>query len=128
MYISTMLDKAIKLWPTREAVVCGNLRLTYADFARRAHNLAQVLLYLDLKPGDRVAILHNNCHVFLEAYYAAAYAGLILTPINHRLSTKELRFILEDSGARVLISQPEMKDKISEVIAFNKDKKIYYSG
>ncbi len=121
MHISTILNEAARLWPGSEAVVCGEHRLTYAEFASRARKLAYVFLDADLSPGDRVAIIHPNCHIFLEAYFAAAYAGLILTPINYRLSAQELSFILEDSGARVLISHADLKNKVTEAVSSDQD-------
>jgi acyl-CoA synthetase (AMP-forming)/AMP-acid ligase II len=116
MQISTILDKAAKLWPKKEAVVCGEHRFTYDQFLTRAQNLAYYFLNTGLKPCDRVAIIHHNCHKFLEAYFATAYAGLILTPINYRVSEKELGFILQDSGARTLISEFEFNKKLTNIL------------
>jgi len=56
-------------------------------------------------PGGPVAILHRNCHHYLETYFAAANLGAVLTPLNNRLTTGEISRILEDSGARVLVTE-----------------------
>jgi acyl-CoA synthetase (AMP-forming)/AMP-acid ligase II len=86
--------------------------MTYREFAGRVWRLCAGLRSLGLRRTDRLAILHENCHVFLEAYFAAAHNGLILVPLNYRLSPKELSLILNDSGARVMIAQESFKDKV----------------
>ena len=115
MPLNELLPKAVNLFPDREAIVCGNLRLDYRAFARRVWRLSHGLISLGLKKSDRVAILHENCHVFLESYLAAAHLGLILVPINHRLSPKEIAMILNDSQSRVLIIQAAFREKVKGI-------------
>lgn len=115
MPLNELLPKAVKLYPRREAVVCGNVRMDYGTFAARVWRLFHALLSLGLKRNDRVAILHENCHIFLEAYFAAAHAGLILVPLNFRLSPKELSMILNDSQARILIAQEAFGEKLKDI-------------
>jgi acyl-CoA synthetase (AMP-forming)/AMP-acid ligase II len=113
MPLNELLPKAIKLYPHQEAVVCGDNRLTYAELGRRVWQLCHGLKAMGLNTGDRLAILHENCHVFLEAYLAAAHLGLILVPLNHRLSPPELHMILEDSRSRMVVSQGKFTDKVA---------------
>jgi fatty-acyl-CoA synthase len=112
MPLNELLPKAAKLYPRREAVVCGDVRLNYGEFAGRVWRLCNGLISLGLQRHERLAILHENCHVFLEAYFAAAHLGLILVPLNFRLSPKELAMILNDSGSRALIAQDAFRDKV----------------
>jgi fatty-acyl-CoA synthase len=112
MPLNELLPKAVKLFPHREGVVCGKVRLDYKQFAARVWRLCQALLGLGLQRNERLAILHENCHVYLEVYYAAAHLGLILVPLNFRLSPNELAVILKDSGARILIAQQAFSDKV----------------
>jgi len=118
MPLDELLPKAVKLYPGREAVVCGDLRLDYTHFARRVWQLARALTRKGLKKGDRLAILHENCHVFLETYFAAAHLGLVLVPLNFRLSPRELGFILSDSQARLLIAQGRFRKPAEDVQGF----------
>ncbi len=113
MPLNELLPKAVKLFPRREGVVCGSVRLDYQSFAERVWKLCHGLLALGLRRNDRLAILHENCHVFLEAYFAAAHLGVILVPLNFRLSPRELAVILEDSGARALIAQGVFREKVT---------------
>jgi fatty-acyl-CoA synthase len=91
----------------RPAVVCGNERFTYAQFANRAARLGGALKNAGVKPGDRVAFLSLNCHRLLEAYYGVLEASAVLLPLNVRLAAQELAYILNDSGAKVLFLEKE---------------------
>jgi fatty-acyl-CoA synthase len=86
----------------KTAVVCGEDRFTYAEFADRAARLGGGLQHAGIQPGDRVAFLSTNCHRLLEAYYGVLEAGAILLPLNIRLSSDELAYILNDAGAKIL--------------------------
>jgi acyl-CoA synthetase (AMP-forming)/AMP-acid ligase II len=110
MNLHDLLDRTVRGRPEAEAVSCGRVRLRYGEFGARVRRLGNVLLAAGLEPGDRVAILSPNCHAFLEAYFAAAGADLVLVPVNIRLTKRDLAFILEDSGARMLIADPELRD------------------
>jgi len=115
MPLDELLPKALKLFPRKEAVVCENARMTYEEFAGRVWRLAKAFDSLGLQKNDRVAILHENCHVFLEAYFAAAHLGLILVPLNFRLSPQELAMILKDSDSHALIAQDKFRNKVEDL-------------
>lgn len=109
------LTRARRLFAAREGVVewSGDARRgwTYGDFAGRADRLAHLLRDdLGVAPGDRVAWLGGNTHELLEAYYGVLLAGAVLTPLNIRLAPAELRFILDDSRAKVLFRHPDQAD------------------
>jgi len=112
MPLDELLPKAMKLYGKNEAVVCGDHRMDYHTLSERVWSLCRGLTDLGLEQGDRLGIIHENCHVFLEAYFAAAHLGLILVPLNFRLSQKELAMILGDSQSRVLIAQHKFLDRV----------------
>jgi fatty-acyl-CoA synthase len=97
----------------RTAVVCGNERFTYGQFADRAARLGGGLKNAGVKPGDRAAFLSMNCHRLLEAYYGVLEAGAVLLPLNVRLASQELAYILNDSGAKVLFLEKEFLNLVS---------------
>src|SRR5213078_1419058 len=101
------LRYAQQQFPHKTAVVCGDQRPTYAEFAVRAARLAGALRNAGVRPGDRVAFLSTNCHRLLEAYYGVLEAGAVLLPLNIRLSPNELAYILNDSGARLLFLEKQ---------------------
>jgi len=84
------------------AIVCGDQRFTYGQFADRAARLAGALRAEGVRSGDRVAFLSTNCHRLLEAYYGVLEADCVLLPLNIRLAPAELTYVLNDSEARFL--------------------------
>ena len=96
--------KRARLGGQREALVFESTRLTYSQLHERAVSLARALQARGLKPGDRLALLAENSHRFAEVMFAAAHAGLVFTPLNFRLTPRELAFMLEDSGANALFA------------------------
>jgi acyl-CoA synthetase (AMP-forming)/AMP-acid ligase II len=114
MHLSSILDRAAGLWPRRTGVVCELGKLNWSAVADRVDRLARVLAGPDLEPGDRIAVLCRNHHAFFEAYHAAARAGLVLVPVNVRLTGRDIRFIMEDSGARRLIADREFEEKVAD--------------
>jgi fatty-acyl-CoA synthase len=106
------LRYAEQQFPGKTAVVCGDQRFTYAQFAERARRLAGALLEAGVQPGDRVAFLSLNCHRLLEAYYGALEAGAVLLPLNFRLAPHELAYILNDSEAKVLFLEKEFLEVV----------------
>jgi fatty-acyl-CoA synthase len=119
MIIPFILERTVDLYAQKEAVVCGGKRFTYEQFTDRAYRLANSLRSMNISKGDRVAILHNNTHEYLETYFALARLGGILVPLNFRLSPAELAFILKDSGAEVLIVPRHFQDKVESLIEMN---------
>ena len=75
----------------------------HRDLLDGCARLADGLLGLGLQPGDRVAILSFNCHQFIEALFAVPAVGLVLVPLNTRLAMAEVRAILDDADATVLL-------------------------
>jgi fatty-acyl-CoA synthase len=115
MLIADTIYNTVKLYPEKEAIICGEGRFTYLQFKNRIDRLSAALHELGMEKGDRVAILHSNCHVFLEVYYAAAQIGAILVPLNIRLSSGDLAFMMKDSGSKILFSQYRFYEKAKDI-------------
>src|SRR5215468_9078748 len=100
--------RARRLYGSREAVVDGDLRLTYNQFFDRcdrwSHELQQ---QLGVGHGDRVAYIAPNTHAQLESFYGVPQIGAVLVPINYRLSPGEFEFIINHSGATVVCAHEE---------------------
>jgi fatty-acyl-CoA synthase len=110
--IGSWLVKREFLTPAKEAVVDGEKRLSYRELNRRVNRLANALLGLGLRNGDRMAILSYNRLEFVEGIMAAAKLGLILVPLNWRLTATELTFILNDSGAETLLFDTNLAELV----------------
>src|ERR1700745_48198 len=106
------LRYAEQQYPGKTAVVCGDHRFTYAQFGERASRLAGALREAGVKAGDRVAFLSLNCHRLLEAYYGVLEAGAVLLPLNFRLAPRELAYILNDAGVKVLFLEKEFAEVV----------------
>lgn len=118
MYIGDWLGKRDLLTPERLALVddTTGLRYTYRQLNERANRLASVLRdQMQIGKGDRVAILTKNRVEFLDALFATGKLGAILVPLNWRLVARELAYVLNDSGARLLINDPEFTAVIAEL-------------
>jgi long-chain acyl-CoA synthetase len=81
----------------------GDSRFTFEQLARRVDSLVGALKRRGVGRGDRVAILDVNSHRYAEAYYACAQAGMMLVPLNSRLAAAELKYILNDAGAKAIL-------------------------
>src|SRR5580704_406964 len=86
----------------REAVVDGDLRLTYEQFFDRCDRWSSALQGLGVEPGDRVATIAPNTHAQLESFYAVPQIGAVLVPINYRLTPEDFVYIVNHSGATVV--------------------------
>jgi len=104
--ISRILERAAQAWPAHPALSDGDRSFTYTQMVDRARRLAAALRGLGLATGDRVAILDANSFRYVEAYYACALAGLVIVPLNSRLAPPELEYMLNDVGARALLTSP----------------------
>ncbi|MGD9958093.1 acyl--CoA ligase family protein [Nocardioides sp.] len=111
------LDRAAQAFPQRLAVVDADVRLTYAEFAARCDRLVTALARSGVEPGDRVAALCANSHVMLELHQAVPARGAVLVSINVRLAVEEMRYIVEHSGARLLVATAEFAAQAAELAA-----------
>jgi fatty-acyl-CoA synthase len=106
-----------KLYSDREAVVDGNLRLTYAQFFERCDRWSSALASLGVKQGDRVAYIAPNTHAMLESFYAVPQIGAVCVPLNYRLAPNDFVYLINHSGARVVCAHSDYLDAIDRVRA-----------
>jgi fatty-acyl-CoA synthase len=104
----SFLERSLRVFPKRTAVVYGETRYSYAQFAERVQRLAGALLAAGVLPGDRVAFLCPNTPPLLEAHHACPLIGAVLVAINTRLSAEEISYILDHSGAKMLFVDGEL--------------------
>ena len=91
--------------------------LTWAQVAERARAQAAGLDALGIAPGERVAVVSQNSARLLTGFFGVSGSGRILVPINFRLAPPEVAYIVEHSGARVLIVDPELDGALSGIEA-----------
>ena len=115
--IGAFLGTRAHLNPNKEALydVACDQRFTFSALNGRANQACHALSGLGLAKGDRVALLTYNGHEFVESFFGPAKAGLIIMPLNWRLTAKELAFILKDGGARAIIFDADFAPVIEQL-------------
>jgi long-chain acyl-CoA synthetase len=111
MNLAAWLARAARSQPSRVAIYSGTR--PWADYGSLAVRVARVaggLRAQGLAAGDRIAIVMKNAPEYLEALYAIWWAGLAAVPVNAKLHPREVGFIVEDSGARLVIDDPARLD------------------
>ena len=114
--VGDFLDRAAFVYPDRLALVdepgvAGSLgRITYAELEARARGMAVALEAMGIGPGERVAIVSPNSGRFLASFFGVSGYGRVLVPVNFRLNSEEIAYILEHSGSRLLLVDPEFAD------------------
>src|SRR5438067_13866446 len=104
-----------RLHSQREAVVDGDLRLSYEQFFDRCDRWSTALQRMGVRKGDRVAYIAANVHQQLESFYAVPQLGAVLVPINYRLTSDDFAYIIEHSGARVVCADSDYLDAVDQV-------------
>jgi fatty-acyl-CoA synthase len=103
--------------PDRAMVVFGDETVSYGEMARRVAALATGLHERGVRRGDVVGLLSYNCPEFLETLFAANFLGAVAMPVNWRLAAPEVRYILDHSGARVLVCDESLVALADEATA-----------
>jgi fatty-acyl-CoA synthase len=116
------MNQGLGSWPRRrarispdaEALTQGSRRLTYQQLADRVAQWASALKARGVGRGDRVAWLGANDIATFEAFFATGLLGAIFVPLNTRLAAVELRYMLDDCGASVLITGDGVVQEVGE--------------
>jgi len=101
----------------REAVVCGDQRLTYAELEAEANRFAHHLLAVGVEPGDFVGCHLTNCPEYLAVMLGCWKVRAVSVNINHRYVTGELAYLLSDADPVVLVTEADLVDRVDEVAA-----------
>ncbi len=109
------LQRSASVFRQKPAVVHGDRTWTYPELNERVHRLASALRGVGVAPGDRVAFLVPNIPALLEGHFAVPLAGAVLVAINTRLGSSEIAYILDHSGAKVLVVDTELAHLIAPV-------------
>ena len=112
-----MIARNAALYPDREAVVCGERRITFGAFRRLCDRYAAGLRREGTAAGDRIAVLAGNEADFLILYGAAAGIGAVVVPVNWRLGGDEIAYILNDTTPRFLIHSREYGESARKAAA-----------
>ncbi|HEY8459144.1 MAG TPA: long-chain-fatty-acid--CoA ligase [Blastocatellia bacterium] len=109
------LKRALAVYGDCEAIVSGDLRLTYSQFGRRVNRWANLMRGLGVEKGDRVAIISQNDHRMMDGFFGAPLIGAIYMPINFRLIAADFEYILNHAEAKILIVEDWLAPAIEEI-------------
>ena len=108
--IAEMLRWRARRHPSLEAIWYEGKTQTYAELNESSSQLAAGLIdKLGLAPGDRVAVIDKNCAAYLELFFALDKAGLVIAPLNWRLTAQEVKAIIADIKPKLIVTAPEFK-------------------
>ncbi len=117
MHLGHLLTRAALRYPDRPAWLAGNTMIPFRAAEARVNRLAHALLALGGRPGDRVGMLLPNSYQGLETILAPMKAGMAVVPMNVRLHPAEHRYMLDDSGATILVYGEEFRDHLATIRA-----------
>jgi long-chain acyl-CoA synthetase len=129
--IADPLAHAHRNTPDRLATVCGETRHTYAQLWSRCRRLGAALTAAGIEVGDRVAILADNSHTYIEVYAGVPASGRVVVPLNTRHAEPELLYALEDSGSRILLTDREpgrLADPVERVVRIPDEYEAWIAG
>ncbi|UCD56024.1 MAG: AMP-binding protein, partial [Candidatus Hydrogenedentota bacterium] len=105
--IAERLTEVARANPGKLAVRFKQSDFTFRELLDRVYRLVSALQGLGIHKGDRIAILSQNCHQYLELFWAVALGGFMIVPVNYRLVPREIGYILNDSEAKALLLSDE---------------------
>lgn len=107
--------RAMKYYPQRTAIIDGEKEFTYQEFGDRCDRLSAALHKAGIREGDHVAVMLPNTHYMLECFYGICQIGAVMVPLNYRLSSTDLEYIIRHSDAKMLIIDEEFCAPIEEI-------------
>src|SRR5580658_7779524 len=113
MNLAALLFDVARRLPQRPAISDDRYAWTYGELIERVARLAGGLRTRGLAPGDRVLLCLENCGEFFELMLGCWVAGLCAVPANARLHPREVEYIAENSGARLLVATPALADALA---------------
>jgi benzoate-CoA ligase family protein len=98
------------------AILCGEERVSFAELAERVARAGNALYGLGVAAGDRVVLVASDRPVFFYAYLGLMKLGAVPCALNLRLSAADIAYIIQDSGARLVLCDAEFGPQVSEAV------------
>jgi len=110
------LTVSARKYPDKESLICGDKRLTYAEIDRYSDHLALALINMGLKRQDRVIVFQDNSVESVISLYGVLKAGGVFVILNGSLKDKKLNYIINDSGAEILITHVSKSKVVNNAV------------
>ena len=111
-----VMERALACWPDKIAVKDGDKEFTFREVDERANRLANALLDMGIKKGDKVAVIGPNSHEHFESHYGILRTGAVIVSINTRLAPREVEYILNHSDSCALIVDREYTHLVTPIL------------
>ncbi|MEW6274705.1 MAG: long-chain-fatty-acid--CoA ligase [Bacillota bacterium] len=115
MHLFAIVETTAQRYPEKPAIIYYGRRITYRELQSAIELLATALKKKGIQKGDRVAVYMQNTPHFIISYYAVTRANAVLVPVNPMLLEEELKYILNDSGAKIAITTGDLYPRIESV-------------
>jgi len=112
LLLGELIARNARKFPDKEAVIFGDTRLTYREFNGRINRLAHAFQDMQVGKGDKVALLMFNCNQYLECYFALGKIGGVAVPLNFRLHSDEIAYIVNNADAVAFVVGEQFIDTI----------------
>ncbi len=113
--IRKLFEEAVSRTPDKVFFIFKDKEITFKDFLQNVNKVASGFISLGVKKGDKIAILLPNCLEFPYCWLAANMIGAVVVPINCRLVAEEVKYIINHSEARILITSNDYMKKIEKI-------------
>lgn len=128
MQLTQCLTRAVQTRHYATATIYKDRKRTWAELGARIPRLAAGLRGLDLQPGDRLAVLALNSDNYIELFFAAAWAHLVLVPLNTRWAIPENVYSLRDAECSALVVDDAFVDQVGELLAGHPMRQVVHMG
>ncbi|HLY58886.1 MAG TPA: AMP-binding protein [Stellaceae bacterium] len=128
MLIGDIPRAAAARFGDKPAVIAPDRTLRFAELDGLADRFAAALAARGVAPGDRVTLYGENGWAWIIAYYGIARAGAVINPVNALLTDREVRFVMEDCGARTVVVSAVKAARLSDALADRPADMIVYGG
>ncbi len=115
MLLPQFLDRAVKLYGKKAAIIGEKQTYTYSEVNNRVNQLSRGLIETGVGKGDRVAYLAPNTSEMYEGFYGVLQLGAVMVPLNTRLKPEDYLYILNHSGSKVLFVDHELVNQIEPI-------------
>lgn len=113
--IYDFISRNAMLYPDQDAVVFGNIRHNNIDYKNKCDYFAAGLVNLGIQKGDRIAVIAHNSDQFIILYGAAAKIGAIVLPINWRLQSDEITYVLKNCAPKLVFASVDYQDQVADI-------------
>jgi long-chain acyl-CoA synthetase len=112
--IHHFLEVGASVFPDKIALIHEDVRATYAQINAKANQLAKWLINQGVAPGDRIALILENCLEYVISYYGGLKAGAVIAPFNTDIKSDGLRYLLGELEAKAIISSAKFENILQE--------------